>query len=197
MISDITFEAPLLRGRFIVYNSRPDFDFFKVKQIHSSLIITEGEPKAEELEADGILGTTPNPKAILTADCVPLVLLGKDSHIFIHAGWRGLSQNILTNELVKSINPIYAFIGPHIRQKNYEVQPDFLSNFSDFSTAFKQHHGKIYFNMEYIIKNQLMNTYPGIVVEDCGLCTFSNLLFHSYRRDKTTQRNWNIYFPKK
>jgi YfiH family protein len=195
MISDITFEAPLLRGRFIVFNSRPDFDFLKVKQTHSDLVIPEDKCSIE-IEGDGIVGTTEVPKVILTADCVPIVLLGKDSHVVIHAGWRGLAQNILGNELVKSINPTYAFIGPHIRPEHYEVQPDFLSNFPDFSAAFTQHHGKIYFNMEYVATAQLKNAYPGIVVEDCGLCTFSNLKFHSYRRDKTTQRNWNIYFPK-
>lgn len=191
----ITFEAPLLRGRFIVFNSRPDFDFLKVKQTHSDLVIPE-EKCAIEIEGDGIIGESSVPKVILTADCVPIVLLGKDKHVVIHAGWRGLAQNILANELVKSINPIYAFIGPHIRPENYEVQPDFLSNFPNFSQAFTEHHGKIYFNMEYVVTGQLRDAYPGIVVEDCGLCTFSNLKFHSYRRDKTTQRNWNIYFPK-
>lgn len=195
MISNITFEAPLLRGRFIVFNARPDFDFLKVKQTHSDLVIPEDKCSIE-IEGDGIIGDSSVPKVILTADCVPIVLLGKDKHVVIHAGWRGLAQNILANELVKSINPIYAFIGPHIRPEHYEVQPDFLFNFPNFSEAFTQHHGKIYFNMEYVATRQLVDTYPGIVVEDCGLCTFSNLKFHSYRRDKTTQRNWNIYFPK-
>ena len=195
MTSDITFEAPLLRGRFMVFNSRPDFEFLKVKQTHSDLVIPE-DKCAVEIEGDGIIGESVVPKVILTADCVPIVLLGKDKHVVIHAGWRGLAQNILANDLVKSINPIYAFIGPHIRPEHYEVQSDFLSNFPHFKEAFTEHHGKIYFNMEYVATRQLKDAYPGIVVEDCGLCTFSNLKFHSYRRDKTTQRNWNIYFPK-
>ena len=191
----ITFEAPLLRGRFIVFNSRPDFDFLRVKQTHSDLVIPESDC-ANETEGDGIIGTGLVPKLILTADCVPIVLIGKEKHVVIHAGWRGLAQKIVTHELVKSINPTYAFIGPHIRPEHYEVQPDFLSNFPHFSEAFTKHHGKIYFNMEYVATRQLKEAYPGIVIEDCGLCTFSNLKFHSYRRDKTTQRNWNIYFPK-
>ena len=191
----ITFEAPLLRGRFIVFNSRPDFDFLKVKQTHSNLIIPESVC-VTETEGDGIIGESPVPKVILTADCVPIVLIGKDKHVVIHAGWRGLAQNILMSELVKSIKPTYAFIGPHIRPEHYEVQPDFLSNFPHFSEAFTKHHGNIYFNMEHVVTRQLKEAYPGIVIEDCGLCTFSNVAFHSYRRDKTTQRKWNIYFPK-
>ena len=195
MTSNITFEASLSKGRFIVFDSRPDFNFQKINQIHSDIIVHE-DNCAWEVKGDGILGRSDIPKAILTADCVPIVLLGKDSHIFIHAGWRGLAQDILTQEMVKSINPIYAFIGPHIRSDNYEVQLEFLSNFPHFSSAFIEHHGKIYFSMKFVVSSQLMTAYPSIVIEDCGLCTYSNLEFHSYRRDKTALRNWNIYFPK-
>ena len=195
MISNITFEAPLLRGRFIVFDTRPDFDFQKINQIHSNLIIHEDQC-TQDTEGDGIIGQSDTPKAIVTADCVPIVILGKDSQVVIHAGWRGLAQNILLHELVKSINPIYAFIGPHIRADNYEVQPDLISYFPNFAAAFKEHHGKIHFNLEFVVSSQLSDAYPGIVVEDCGLCTYSNLKFHSYRRDKTSLRNWNLYFPK-
>lgn len=190
----ITFEAPLLRGRFIVFNQRPDFDFIKVKQTHSSIVLSE-ENITDNCEADGILGNSNLPKAILTADCVPLVLLGSDSHTAIHAGWRGLAGNILSNDLVKNINPTYAFIGPHIRPEHYEVQEDFISNFSEYPEAFSKHHGKIFFNLAHVATAQLKKAYPNIVIEDCGLCTFSGANFHSYRRDKTTQRNWNIYIP--
>lgn len=190
----ITFEAALLRGRFIVFNERPDFDFVKVKQTHSCLVIPE-DKLALDTEGDGILGTTNAPKAILTADCVPLVLLGQDEHTVIHAGWRGLATNILSNELVQNIKPTYAYIGPHIRAEHYEVQPDFLENFPDHQEAFSRHNGKIFFNLAAVATAQLKKAYPHIVIEDCGLCTFHGSNFHSYRRNKTTQRNWNIYFP--
>lgn len=191
----ITFEAPLLRGRFIVFNQKPELDLLKVKQIHSAIIVQEDQCQSQLTEADGILGSEIIPKAILTADCVPLVLIGKDSHVVIHAGWRGLAQNILSHELVKKINPTYAFIGPHIRPEHYEVQADFLGNFPHFPEAFTRHHGNIYFNLASVAVKQLKTTFPDIVIEDCGLCTFADQKFHSYRRNKTTDRNWNIYFP--
>lgn len=195
MNESITYEIQLLRGRFIVFNQRPDLDFLKVKQTHSDIVLPEGLCTTEQI-ADGIIGNTETPKAILTADCVPLVLLGAQDHVVIHAGWRGLAQNILTHELVKKMNPVFAFIGPHIRQMNYEVQKDFLAHFPNHSDAFKEVNGKIYFDLSLVAKAQLMAAYPGIVVEDCGLCTFSEEKFHSYRRNQTTNRNWNIYFPK-
>ncbi len=195
MNDSIIYEAPLLRGRFIVFNERPEIDFVKVKQTHSDIVLPEEKCGIEPI-GDGIIGDSETPKAILTADCVPLVILGKNKHVVIHAGWRGLAQNILSNELVKSIDPIYAFIGPHIRQMNYEVQKDFLANFPKHPGAFKEHDGKIYFDLFHVAHAQLLSAYPGIVVEDSGLCTFSNPSFHSYRRNQTTSRNWNIYFPK-
>jgi YfiH family protein len=194
MSDHLIFEANLLKGRFIVYDTKPDFDFLKVKQIHSDIIVSETACGSMP-EADGIIGKTNTPKVILTADCVPLVLVGKEEHIVIHAGWRGLAQNILGNPLVKKINPYYAFIGPHIRALNYEVQIDFLANFPLNQDAFSHRSGKIYFNLSKIANDQLKSLYPSIAIEDCGICTFGETRFHSYRRDKTSERNWNIYFP--
>ena len=191
----ITFEAPLLRGRFIVFNSRPEFELLKIKQTHSDIVLNEKQCEIDQI-GDGIIGETSTPKAILTADCTPLVLIGATAHVVIHAGWRGLAQNILGHSDIKKIKPIYAFIGPHIRPEHYEVQSDFYVNFEAYKDAFTVHNDKIYFNLEYVANAQLKSLYPGIVIEDCGLDTFSDLKFHSYRRDKTTQRNWNVYIPK-
>lgn len=195
MMDLITFEAPLLRGRFIVFNSPPEFEHLKIKQTHSDIVLHEDQCATEQM-GDGIYGDSMVPKAILTADCVPVVLIGADSHVVIHAGWRGLAQNIVGHPAVVALKPIYAFIGPHIRPEHYEVQSDFLVNFPNHQEAFSVHNGKIYFNLEYVLTSQLKALYPNIVIEDCGLCTFRDLKFHSYRRDKTTNRNWNVYFPK-
>jgi copper oxidase (laccase) domain-containing protein len=188
----ITFEAPLLRGRFIVFNSHPEFE---LKQIHSDIVLNEDQCGVEQI-GDGIFGDSMVPKAILTADCVPLVLIGATSHVVVHAGWKGLAQKIIGHPVIVALNPTYAYIGPHIRPEHYEVQPDFLANFPEHKEAFTVHNGRIYFNLEYVVVSQLKALYPSIVIEDCGLCTFLELKFHSYRRDKTTQRNWNVYFPK-
>lgn len=194
MSSTATFETNLAKGRFVVFPERPDMPLLKVHQCHSDIIVSD-KTCDENQKADGIVGNTNTPKAILTADCVPLVLIGPSDHVVIHAGWRGLAQNILSNPLALAIKPYYAFIGPHIRPADYEVQSDFLSNFELYPDAFSHHSGKIYFNLSLVAHQQLSQAYPGISIVDCGLCTFRETRFHSYRRDKTTQRNWNIYFP--
>lgn len=188
----LVFEKAMPRGNFHVYQSRPDFDLLRVKQTHSSIVLNEYH--CYEFEADGMEGSSLKPMAILTADCLPVLLIGESSHALIHAGWKGLQNEILKNDLIKKINPFYAFIGPHISAKNYEVQADFKANFNE-PRAFIEKNGKIFFDLSIIARLQLESTYKEIKVEDSGLCTFEDQRFHSYRRNKTTDRNWNVYIP--
>jgi YfiH family protein len=188
----LVLEKQLPRGRFCVYQSRPDFNLSLVKQTHSAIILNE--KNCNQLEADGIVGNSATPMAILTADCLPILLLGDKEHALVHAGWRGLHNEILKNDLIKKINPFYAFIGPHISSAHYEVQPDFKANFRQ-SDAFLELEGKLYFDLSVVARAQLSAFYPGIIIEESTLCTFSNEDLHSYRRNKTSERNWNVYIP--
>jgi copper oxidase (laccase) domain-containing protein len=193
-LDSITFEAPLLRGRFMVVNERPPFETLKLKQIHSDIVVDEAE-YVEDISGDAIIGQNQIPKTILTADCVPIVLLSKDRHCIVHAGWRGLAQPILNNKKILEMNPLFAFIGPHIRKTSYEVTSEFLGNFPDHLHAFSTLNELIFFDMSLVVKDQLKKSFPHITIEDCELCTFKETKFHSYRRDQTNKRNWNIYIP--
>lgn len=190
----LVLEKKLPRGQFEIFQSRPDFDLTTVKQTHSCIVLNE--KNCNELEADGMIGDSLSPMAILTADCMPILLLGEKEHAFIHAGWRGLHNEILKNNLIKKINPFYAFIGPHISALHYEVQPDFKKNFSH-PQAFIDQEEKLYFNLSVVARAQLNAFYPGISIEESKVCTFSDENFHSYRRNKTAKRNWNVYRPKR
>ena len=187
----LVFKKELPRGQFCVYQSRPDFDLICLKQIHSTIALDE--KNCHDREADAIIGDSSTPKAILTADCLPIVLLGEKEHAIVHAGWRGLANEILKNDLIKKIKPNYAFIGPAISVLHYEVQADFKNNFSHHQN-FLDRDGKLYFDLSKMACAQLLD-YPNIEIEHSEICTFSNENFHSYRRNKTTERNWNIYLP--
>lgn len=188
----IIFEKKLPRGKFCVYQTKPSFALIKVKQTHSNIVLPERD--CSDQIADGMMGSSSIPMAILTADCLPILLLGEKAHAFIHAGWRGLHNEILKSDLVKKMNPFYAFIGPHISVKHYEVQPDFKENFS-CPNAFIEKDGKLFFDLSFVAKAQLKALFPNILIEESGQCTFENKIFHSYRRNKTTERNWNVYIP--
>lgn len=67
--------------------------------------------------------------AVLTADCVPLLICNKTGSEIaaIHAGWRGLCSNIIENTLKhfnSNIDDLIAWLGPHISADCYEVGND-------------------------------------------------------------------------
>lgn len=187
------FEKVLPRGKFQTYSSRPSFAFIKVKQTHSDIV--HNENSCHEIEGDGMVGKSKTPMAILTADCLPVVLIGENGHAFVHAGWRGLHNKILANIKIADLKPFYAFVGPHICARHYEVQEDFRAQFPDYQSAFIKKEGKLFFDMKTVVTNQLENLYPGIKIEISELCTFEEPQLHSYRENKTTERNWNMYIP--
>ncbi len=191
MDSHLLFEKKLPKGTFQVFSEKPFCEVKTIKQIHSDIIKDENDT---EMEGDGIIGNSHSSLGILTADCIPLVLIGKNSHAVIHTGWKGLHLNIFKHTELSKLAPDFAFIGPHIRVSNYEIQADFKNNFPH-SNSFLEKNNQIYFDLTSEVIHQLKSIFPKIEISDCGICTYSDQKFNSYRRDKTTKRNWNIYHP--
>jgi copper oxidase (laccase) domain-containing protein len=182
----------LNRGRFETWTHRPDMDFLQVKQVHGVDIVS---PTMLPCEADGIAVSweeLKRPLAIKTADCMPIVIEGVKGVVCLHAGWRGLALGILSQTEIVQIEPQRAFIGPCIHVCCFEVSPDFKNNFKD-SPHFSACEGQHYFDLTLEARDQLRKTVPGLLVEIVPTCTCCNGDYHSHRRDKTTERNWNIY----
>lgn len=190
----IIFKHQTPYGDFVVFNQRPDLSFKKVKQIHSKLNIHERD-LYEGCEGDGIISQSKTPLCIVTADCLPVFIQGEFGHAMIHAGWKGVQQEILLQEEIKKLNPRYAFIGPHISQQSYEVGPEFLEHFKHFPESINQINQKYFFSLSKVAIKQLKSLNTDMIIEESGICTFLNPHFHSYRRNKTDQRNWNIFIP--
>lgn len=192
------FSKKLPIGTYSLETSPPNFPVIKVKQTHSDIIIKYDGNPMDDREADGILFSydeLANAKlsvAIVTADCLPIIFLGKTNGVFVHAGWRGLFQGIHISQIVKEIDPFYCYIGPHICAKHFEVQKEFplLRDHPDFHL---RERGKDYYDLKGLAKNQVKKTFPNITIEASPLCAFQEKELHSYRRDKTAQRNWNIF----
>jgi copper oxidase (laccase) domain-containing protein len=187
------YEINLPKGKFQVYNGKPDFDFLKVNQIHSNIVLNENEINSHS-EADGIFGNSNKILATLTADCLPIIVEGKLGHAILHAGWKGVRDQILLDENVRALIPETICIGPHISALNYEVGEDFKVNFPN-SNSFKIINNKLCFDLRNEIKSQIVSNYPNTNVLDISICTFDDLKLNSFRRDKTKQRNYNVYIP--
>ena len=146
-------------------------NIFLVHQIHSNKFIFIDKNyrfKKEKIKADAIITNQEKlPIAVLTADCVPLLLFDSQKKMMaaIHAGWKGAYKGII-NKVIKFMlkkgckrkNMIVA-IGPSISQKNYNVQQDFKNKFvkkhKKNKIFFKNKNKKIYFDLPNYVKSEV------------------------------------------
>ena len=146
-------------------------DIFLVKQIHGNKFLflsKNSKIKNRSINADAIVTEKKKiPIAVLTADCVPILLFDKKRKMIavIHAGWRGALKGVV-NKVIKFMvrkgcNPKYitAAIGPSITQKHYNVKSDFKNKFikkhKKNKIFFKNSHRLIYFDLPNYIKSEL------------------------------------------
>ncbi|MCB9090972.1 MAG: polyphenol oxidase family protein [Halobacteriovoraceae bacterium] len=195
---EILYKKSLDHGDYSVTKEKSDL-FLHTKQVHGNKIVTVDEIKnsKELLEADGILATWDTLKAedllcVFTADCLPVVIEGSQGVAILHAGWRGVHKKIHLNSLIDKIHPQKVVIGPSIQCSSFQVTEEFTENFPN-SKFFSKENGKLYFNLQAQVKEDLENKYHPSVIYDDGLCTFKNNEYNSYRRDKKINRNYNIY----
>ena len=167
-------------------------DFLQAHQVHGVRIASKEDLPCE---ADGLASNWKDlakPLAIKTADCMPIVVEGSKGVVFLHAGWRGLADGILKDEALKKIEPQRVLIGPSIHDCCFEVSADFKQNFPK-SPFFKKRGAKLYFSLQDEAKRELQEIFQGLLVDIAPVCTSCHADLHSYRKTKTTDRNWNLY----
>lgn len=114
-----------------------------LNQTHSDVCIELPQNGVSVLNADACFSSQINQVcAVMTADCLPVLLC--NSHgtkiAAIHAGWRGLADNIIEKTLEKmdcEPSAILAWLGPAISQLHFEVGQEVKLAFADFPEAFK------------------------------------------------------------
>ena len=115
-------------------------NIFLSHQVHSNkfIYINDVYKLKTKPKVDAIITNQKNlPIAVLTADCVPILISDKNKNMIaaIHAGWRGAYKGIIKKVIkfmikkgCRSENMIAA-IGPCITVKNYEIKQDFIKKF--------------------------------------------------------------------
>jgi len=193
----IVFEETLPIGSFIIYDQKPNIDLIEVKQVHSNTVLEVSEVHNAKSEADGIycLNEKYQTLAIKTADCLPICVLGERGVAMLHAGWRGIDTNILSPFNLNQIAPFHFYIGPGISVDNYEVQPDFKDNFRELEHCFIHRDDRIFFDLKLAARTLISHQFPAAKIEITQVDTFSSPELHSYRRNQTERRNWNLWVP--
>lgn len=102
---------------------------FWLQQVHGNEVIRIGAdgPGRPDRQADACITDVPGVVcAVLTADCLPVLLASTDGRkvAAAHAGWRGLAAGILESTVAAMQAPartLIAWLGPAISQKHFEV----------------------------------------------------------------------------
>ena len=164
------------------------------RQVHGAVVgrVTElPEPGAEAPEADGIATTLQDAAAVVvTADCLPVALVSDRAVAMVHAGWRGLAANILTEgvqamrELGGDDTEIHVAIGPSIGVCCYEVNTTVHRAFMKYprGVAGLSNHA----HLKNVARLQMQHAnVPLDHIHDVDICTMCapRSLFHSHRRD--------------
>jgi YfiH family protein len=182
----------LNHGRFETWVKKPEMSFLHVTQVHGIEIASRDTLPCE---ADGLFVSWSEfnqPLAIKTADCLPIVIEGEKGVVFLHAGWRGLADGILSRPEISMIIPQRVFIGPSIHSCCFEVTAEFGEHFPQ-SSHLSKIENKLTFDLQAEARDQIKKLFPNLFVGISPICTSCNKDFHSYRRDHTKERNWNIY----
>lgn len=189
------------------YRKKLESDFFKeinldikkavfMNQVHGDNIakIDENDKNLYNkenpvLETDALITNLKNvPLVIQTADCLPIILYCKESESMaaVHSGWRGTVKKIVpkTIELMKKeydidIRTMYAYIGAHIFEKDYEVGEEVAIHFR----AKRKINGKWHVDNGFESVLQMIDC--GLLEENIELSNLNsyNEMFYSYRRD--------------
>ncbi|WP_418586799.1 peptidoglycan editing factor PgeF [Intestinibacter sp.] len=179
----------------------------KNKQIHSNIVNkVDKDNIGQIIDGDAIITNEKNvPLLILTADCVPVVLVDKVNKAvgLVHAGWRGTYGKICSETLQSmkenyNTNPedVVAIIGPSIGKCCYEVSYDLVEKFSALlpnadEKIYEIRDEKYYLDL-WEINTQILKEF-GVLksnIINMNICTSCNCnRFFSYRKhDKTPKR---------
>jgi polyphenol oxidase len=152
-----------------------------------------GAASISEIAADALMtGLANTPIAVMTADCVPVILVDVEQRKIsvVHAGWKGIYSLIVPRALAAlrgavqdETKNIHAFIGPAVGPCCYEVDEDRAALFDE--RFVRRDAGTRKVDLKGIVRNQLNQAgLDDNRITDSGLCTCCrDDLFYSFRRD--------------
>lgn len=146
---------------------------------------------------DALWTTEPGvPLMLFYADCVPVILVSEAPRAIavVHAGWRGALAGIV-GDTVRAIGAeldgavMTAYIGPHIGECCYEVDPHLVSQFSNMFVTIPRASDRL--DLAAAVAEDLDRA--GVSRErqwHLGICTAHNTdRFYSYRAEGRTGRH--------
>lgn len=177
------------------------------KQVHGTHWVVVQSSRQSCGETDALLSfQTGIPAAIVTADCVPILLARKSGGAVaaIHAGWRGTYAGILDRVLDflrlrgETLSDWYAAIGPAIGPCCYEVSEELAEDFlKKYSWLEKKKLSPTFRHLDLPTIHEENLKKLGVsqidVLRHCTQCAGGpeSPNFHSFRREKNSNRQYS------
>jgi YfiH family protein len=155
------------------------------RQVHGADVLAVGERTGLVGTGDGLITDAAHAVlGLLTADCAPVVLLGRRLAV-AHAGWRGLTAGIIAKAVAAAAPVRAAWVGPSIRSCCYEVGPEVVDAFAAAGLPVA---GDRHVDIADAA-GAAAGTAGAEAVVVSRTCTSCDPGWFSYRRDGTTGRN--------
>ena len=173
-----------------------------LNQVHGTEVVElTANNVGQTVEADASYTRHPGIAcAILTADCLPVILADREGTVVgaAHCGWRSLCGGVIENlvsEMAVAPETLQAWLGPAIGPDSFEVGPEvrdaFLEHDPKAVQAFRAEGARSGHFMAdiYALATLRLNHLGVSNVTGGGLCTVKDSdRFFSYRRDGRTGR---------
>jgi polyphenol oxidase len=180
-----------------------------LKQVHEETCL---QADCKTLEKNPVADASYTDKSqivctVLTADCLPVLLCNKTGTKIaaVHAGWKGLQKNIITQaiwHLQTEPSELMAYFAPSICQDCYEIDIALLSLFTQKNCAYAQafrmsknnDDKKRQLSLTLLARIELETLGVDRIYESPYCTTCDNLLFYSHRKEKETGRFASFIF---
>ena len=166
------------------------------KQVHSNRFVSAPD-FVPGIEADAVYCDAPGYLlSVLTADCLPLLVYHPEGVIAaIHAGWRGLYDEIIPATLAGLPDQVKVAVGPAIGPCCYEVSDTLAQQFANkFGADVIEPgpSGKPHLNLQSVAVLQLQQSNVA-EIDLAHFCTSCHPdLFFSFRRDGSSGRQMSF-----
>lgn len=211
--------ASVRRNRRLLRGVLPELRRLQwLNQVHGNRVVTvaPGLAPLPRRQADaGCIEQPGDGVAVLTADCLPVLLCARDGHVAAaaHAGWRGLLNGVLENTVrvmgVRGSN-LMAWLGPAIGPCCFEVGDEVKAAFmaatrpaaesqTAIASAFESvtsKPGKSLMDIYAVARQRLLAAGVSDIHGGAHCTVCENEQFYSYRRDGKTGRMASLIYLK-
>ena len=166
-----------------------------MNQVHGNDVVEVVEDSIAPVTADALITRRPGlPLAVLSADCLPILVNGENIVGAIHAGRKGILNGIIERTITKMRelggSELSATIGPAICCGCYEVDFQMYSDAIEINPNLATTPESHCLDLKKAAAGQLLS--QSVSVSDLGICTAHDLNYFSYRRDGISGRSAGV-----